>query len=384
MKSYKGTPYNINNTIIGKVTHKNNFFLKRKNYVILCNEKCSHLYGYSGAIFISPPALNIPKKIPYIYYNDNRMLSDLKDDDVVLLNPDGSINVLWETESNDNVFFLTNQCNCKCIQCPQPPHEDPQGLFELNLKILNLIDPQKTNNLCITGGEPTILGDRFIGFLKKCADTFPESNITILTNGTQFSNFEFTKQVCSIKAKNLLICISLYADTYILHDRITRLKGSFYNTVKGIQNIAKFYKNIEIRFVISKLNYQRLLSFAIFVYRNFPFVTHVAFMGLEMTGYAEKNLNEVWIDPVDYKDYLKSAVLELERRDINVSIYNIPLCLLPKDIWRFSRKSISNWKNDYLPICKNCDMQEMCCGIFTTSAFQSNNIKPIVIDKNQT
>ena len=377
MKTYQGIAQNIGNVIIGRITKQGRPFFKRKNYIILCNEDYRGLTGYSGAIFTSASAPKTFRKLPIVCYDNNQIIKDLKNDDIVSLNPNGNINVLWEVESDENAFLLTEQCNCRCVMCPQPPRKDPEGLFELNLRILDLINPKKTNRLCITGGEPTILGDKFISFLKICKSRCPESNITVLTNGTQFSNFEFSKQVTSIGLKNLLICVALYADTDTLHDDITRLKGSFYDTVKGLHNLAKFHQNIEIRFVINKLNYERLHSFAIFVYRNFPFVFHVAFMGLEITGYAEKNFNEIWIDPIDYKDNLRSAVLELSRRDIHTSIYNIPLCLIPKDIWSFSRKSISPWKNNYLPICQDCDVREMCCGIFTTSAFQSANIRPI-------
>jgi len=201
--------------------------------------------------------------------------------------------------------------------------------------------------------------------------------LTILTNGTQFRSFEFSQKVASVGLKKLLICVALYADTNTLHDDITRSKNSFYNTVKGLHNLAKFRLNIEIRFVINKLNYKRLQSFANFVYRNFPFVVHVAFMGLEITGSAEKNYEKIWIDPIDYQENIRSAVLELSRKDIHASIYNIPLCLISKDIWSFARKSISTWKNNYLPLCQDCDMRESCCGVFSTSASQSTNIKPL-------
>ena len=193
-------------------------------------------------------------------------------------------------------------------------------LSELNLKILDLINPEKTNLACITGGEPTILSNKFTNFLRIYKNKCPNSDVIILTNGTQFGNFGFSKQVASVGLRNLLICVSLHADTDILHDNITGLEGSFYNTVKGLHNLAKFHQNIEIRFVINKLNYKRLHSFSVFVCRNFPFVVHVAFMGLEITGYAKQNFNKIWIDPDDYKDKLrdrKSTRLNSSHTDIS-------------------------------------------------------------------
>ena len=115
-----------------------------------------------------------------------------------------------------------------------------------------------------------------------------------------------------------------------------------------------------------------------YIYKNFPFVSHVAFMGMEIEGYAKDNYEDIWIDPKKYAEQISFAAWSLYRRGINVSIYNLPLCLLPKKSWRFARKSISGWKNDYLDVCEKCNVKEDCCGIFTTSGkFQSNSIKPI-------
>ena len=72
-------------------------------------------------------------------------------------------------------------------------------------------------------------------------------------------------------------------------------------------------------------------------------------MGMEVTGLCLENIEELWIDPLEYKDILREAVLHNNRQLMNVSIYNIPLCLIHKDIWSFSRQSISPWKNVYLP-----------------------------------
>jgi hypothetical protein len=113
-----------------------------------------------------------------------------------------------------------------------------------------------------------------------------------------------------------------------------------------------------------------------FIYRNFPFVVHVAFMGMECTGLASTNLDQVWIDPTEYASELKDGVLHLNRRAIPVSIYNLPLCLIPNEVWRFSKISISTWKNIYLNQCEECKIRAKCGGVFATSVRQSEHIKP--------
>jgi hypothetical protein len=100
---------------------------------------------------------------------------------------------------------------------------------------------------------------------------------------------------------------------------------------------------------------------------NFPFAIHIALMGMETTGLVFKNLKTLWVDPIEYMTELKIAVMYLHRRDINVSIYNLQLCILPQELWRFSKKSISDWKNIILDECQDCNVREECCGLFGTS-----------------
>jgi len=49
---------------------------------------------------------------------------------------------------------------------------------------------------------------------------------------------------------------------------------------------------------------------------------------------------------------------------MNVSIYNHQLCVLRKSLWKFARKSISDWKNIYLDECASCRAKEECGGLF--------------------
>lgn len=250
-------------------------------------------------------------------------------------------------------------------------------LQEINLNILKLLSPYNVNHIGITGGEPTLAEESLFMVINLCKKRFPKASISLLTNGKKFGDFDFTRRIVELGHEGLIYCVSLYSDIDTQHDEIVGAYGSFRETVKGIHNLALFKQLIEIRIVIFKENYRRLLPFAQFIYRNFPFVSHVAFMGMECTGMAERNLDRVWIDPIEYKLELKSAVLYLHQRAINVSIYNIPLCLIPREIWRFSKKAISEWKNIYIDECKKCKMQTMCGGLFSTSVKQSGHIVAI-------
>ena len=105
---------------------------------------------------------------------------------------------------------------------------------------------------------------------------------------------------------------------------------------------------VEIRVVLHQQTYARLPKLAEFITRNLRFVDQVALMGLEMTGFTRANLAQLWIDPVDYREPLRLAVAHLQGHGLDVSIYNHQLCVLDRDLWPVARKSISDWKNEYL------------------------------------
>ena len=53
---------------------------------------------------------------------------------------------------------------------------------------------------------------------------------------------------------------------------------------------------------------------------------------------------------------LEEAVDFLSTRGMNVSVYNSQLCLMPETLWKYTKKSISDWKNIYLDECSRCTM----------------------------
>ncbi len=70
----------------------------------------------------------------------------------------------------------------------------------------------------------------------------------------------------------------------------------------------------------------------------------------------------------------------LASRGMNVSIYNLPLCVLSEDIWPFARQSISDWKNVIdEPACLSCAARTDCSGFFLSAdqTWRSRAIHPI-------
>jgi His-Xaa-Ser system radical SAM maturase HxsC len=234
------------------------------------------------------------------------------------------------------------------------------------LGVLPLIHSD-TVEICITGGETTLIGDNFIKLIQSAKNHLPRTALHILSNGRNFKNIELAVKVAKIKHHDLMIGIPLYADYSQLHDFIVQADNAFDDTIRGILNLKRCSVPVEIRVVIHAKNYERLPRLAEFITRNLLFVDHVALMGLEFMGFAKTNLNELWIDPYDYQTELKQAVETFARYGMRVSIYNTPLCLIPESIRKYSTCSISDWKNDYISACEPCNAKSQCGGFFSSN-----------------
>ena len=375
MKSATGKPTNVDKMILGRVTKVPRSALRRKGFILVQRGNQSPSFGYSGVISTS---LMDNVRLPSVSEISEHFYNDLHDGDVIMVQQDGSVLVVWDVESTQNSLLLSEACDCKCLMCPQPPKKHDPNQHILCNQLLDTLGVDEVSALCLTGGEPTLNKENFLQILSKIKSKFNQSNITVLTNAKGFTDFEYAKKCVIEGPRNILYCVSLHADNDRDHDRIVGASGSFQKTVKGITNLAKLRTPIEIRFVINKINVLRMKSFSSFVYRNFPFVSHVAFMGMEIMGLAEENMDDIWIDPYEYGEEITNVAFDLARKGIPVSIYNVPLCLLPEKGWKFSRQSISAWKNNYLPQCDNCSVKGKCCGIFTSSVRQSEQICPIL------
>lgn len=302
----------------------------------------------------------------------------LSDGDIVRLQPKArAIRVLYRKRSPHNTFLTTERCNHYCLMCSQPPREiGDSWLVDEILRTLPLIDTD-AGEIGFTGGEPTLLGDDLIRILATASNYLPRTSLHILSNGRRFADDVFTAAYAGIQHHDMMVGIPLYSDVSTIHDYVVQADGAFDETIRGILNLKRHRQKVEIRVVLHKQTYRRLPQLAEFLVRNLAFVDHVALMGLEMTGFTKPNLEDLWIDPVDYKAELYAAATLLRDSRMRVSVYNHQLCLLDDRLWPLARKSISDWKNEYMPECAGCTQMDACGGFFSSAKLRySSHIKP--------
>ena len=378
MRQLKGEPQNINSDILAKVTTNCSVIRNRSKYVLVKKGLKQKPLGFAAVI---TDIDNLHHKAVAVKLSTERLV-DFHNGDVVLINPTGEVIFLYEKTSLHNAILATERCNHRCIMCPQPPIAQEKDKTDFNIELISLFD-KSTKEVGITGGEPTLIGDNLFKIIKHIQKVLPDAAISLLSNGVKFADKSFALKLAQCRHHDLQIDVPLFSDIAEEHNAVVGAK-TFYKTVQGLYNLALFRQKIGLRVVIHKKTYKRLPQFADYIYHNFPFVSQVAFIQMETTGLAKENIADLWIDPYDYNEELRQAVLLLADRGMNPYIYNAQLCVLPEDVRKYAMQSISDWKDIYLPECENCSLKGQCGGFFESNReHHSEHIKPIINDISQ-
>lgn len=364
-----GTARNFDRSILGILTTENMPLEERGTRIrffpanaAAFDATCADLAGYRA--LLAHDALDGVLAVPSVH--TLRESDHLRHGDIVVLEGrSGLVRSLYRPYEEHHHLFVTERCNSNCLMCSQPPkdRDDTDALMARNLDLIELIETPP-RYLTITGGEPTLLGDRLVTIIARLKERMPDTELHVLTNGRSFAWREFARRFAAVGHPNISLGIPLYADVASVHDYVVQARSAFDQTVMGFHQAARHGIRTEVRVVLHRLTIPRLTKLAEYIYRNLTFVEHIALMGLEYTGYTPRNIEELWIDPHDYKQELEEAVQFLALRNMPLSIYNHQLCTLPPSLWRYARKSISDWKQLYLSQCDGCGVKNECGGFF--------------------
>ena len=319
--------------------------------------------GFGGYLFVGHErslftnSITLPKEFSY-----------LGNDDVIFADPDSNhVRSLFRAKAFHNSFLLTERCNHYCVMCSQPPRDVDDGYLATNILDAIPLLPQYTRSLGLTGGEPTLLGDGLLDIIKACKQHLPDTSLHILSNGTTFRDNEFAAKVAAIDHPDLMFGIPLYSNVPETHNFVVQAPNAWDSTIHGILNLKGNGVKVEVRIVLHKYTIPTLVDLAQFLSTNLLFVDQVAFMGLEATGFARTNWNDLWIHPKDYQKELLKAVTACAGRGMKALVYNLPLCWLDTRLHPYAVKSISDWKNDFPAACNTCAAFTACGGFFSSN-----------------
>lgn len=292
----------------------------------------------------------------------------INDGDILYFNDkEKTITTILTQNSNENTLLLTERCNSNCIFCSQPPKKiNDEYLFVDALK--SIISFNHDNYIGLSGGEVTINKKLFIEFLNELKLNNNKTPLHILTNGKNFADYSFTKNViANLGERDVIWAIPIYGHTSKLHDQIVQSKNSFVKTSYGVLNLLEQGQKIEIRIVVNKLNYKELENIIDYLFSSFKVINSISIMNIEPIGFARENFEDLYVSVKEQNSSLIKAIRKSSVYGFNCFLYNYPYCLLDKDIRKNTVKSISDWKNYYPNECNDCKEKENCAGFFTSA-----------------
>lgn len=284
-------------------------------------------------------------------------------------------------------------CNNNCIHCvvANKRCHDDLTFEEIIRELDHFIGLYKEISIVLTGGEFTIRPDIFqimeeISLRKRQKKI---SKVILQTNGCALADFDLSRYLSKSVDEFFIAVHAPYAE---LHDVITRTPGSFWQTIRGIQNIQDCIRNgarcrLVTQTVISRFNYP-LLPELIAIIRNglklnevrltFPHPNGNAYSPGVVPKYSE-------ITP-----FINEALFFAKKNKMNVSMEQIPLCIIDKALHRIYKGKIlakkkyavgydrslldRNGRTNYAETllkeyrktkaCAKCKLNNLCIGIW--------------------
>ncbi|WP_205389225.1 His-Xaa-Ser system radical SAM maturase HxsC [Sulfitobacter sp. JL08] len=270
---------------------------------------------------------------------------------------------LIRCNSHHNTLLFTEQCDQLCVMCSQPPKRiNDQWRLPFYKEAVRLAD--EGIPIGISGGEPTLQRDLFFDLLEDIVSSRPDIKLHILTNGQHFRDEDVPTLRRLNEECDILWGVPLYAPEAESHDRIVFKDGAFEVLMPNLFRLASAKAKIELRTVLTGMNYPQLPSLANFISKNLFFLKVWAIMGLEPTGFAKAFREDLFVDHSVFFEPLEHALDIAKLRRIPTTLYNIPLCTVPPQYRKYCADTISDWKKKYLPECAPCEKRDSCSGFF--------------------
>lgn len=141
-------------------------------------------------------------------------------------------------------IFTNSYCNNGCLFCSDVRWTSPTPLDVLDKNALEDLRRMrgKVTKVLFSAGEPT-LNEKLVDYID-LAKKYGYKEIGLITNGRKLKDKEYAESLFRVGLNE--INVSLHGSKKEIHDKITRVPGSFEETFLGLCNLSFLKKNIHL------------------------------------------------------------------------------------------------------------------------------------------
>lgn len=146
------------------------------------------------------------------------------------------------------LFQITNRCNLDCVHCYQVRDEERELSTAEILRILGELRESGTLYVCFTGGEP-FARDDFPAIVEEARRL--RFVVALKTNGVLLG---VDQAAWMARAGVAEVHVSIYGASAAAHDRITKQRGSFSQTIAAIEALRAAGVNVQMSVPLMRTN----------------------------------------------------------------------------------------------------------------------------------
>ncbi len=289
--------------------------------------------------------------------------------------------------NKSEVIGLIHKCNCLCIMCPNSlSYRKLKDMTKLEFfEWVDRLTPD-VNHITFTGGEPTLRRDLF-ELINYVNQKRPDIHMRLLTNARMFYYKSYLDDFLAQGLKNLEFGIPICGPNAKTHDKVTKAKGSFEQTMGGMKNLMANGFLVELRIVINKINLDELNNMSELIKKELNDVLRITFYYMQITGNALKNKDEVFISYKKIRDKIDIALNSLN--GFTIGLCHFPLCTVNPKWWPIVWRSVVDRKLFFPEKCNLCLYKKYCLGVmksyranFGVGEFQPIKQKYNIVESN--
>jgi MoaA/NifB/PqqE/SkfB family radical SAM enzyme len=307
-------------------------------------------------------------------------------------------------------FNINFDCNNNCVFCAAGSRETRSLRKRMSAtqisRILKDFNVSAEDVVVINGGEPTVHPE-ITSILNAAASR--GAFVYLFTNGVKFSDINFVYSIAETGVNR--VAIPIYSHIGKVHDSLTRHKGSFIATVRGIRNLFAIKEQhdypteIELKTLICKRNLNHLPRIVNMVLQSFPRPDYFLFSSMYVSNAVTASKNNIVPRLSECSSVIRRSIDIAVAGGLYVCLYYIPLCILgdqkyaelcDKNRYRSDKEpdfyfdsSVPNGIVSMVSYakgrnCINCSFDSRCDGIWDSYAkeFGFDDLHPIRIFAN--